>query len=136
VVFADLFYEWQARAGARKQPWCVRLHDDGPFALAALWDVWSPRDGDAAPLTTFTLITTDANALMQDIHDRMPVIIAPDHLASWLDMQTPLDVVESMLAPYDAHAMKAWRVSTRVNSPAHDDAACAEPITPPQTELL
>lgn len=130
LVLADLFYEWQVLEGtSRKQPWCLRMLDDGPFALAALWDVWHPPTRND-PLVTCTLITTDANALMQPIHHRMPVIIPRDRYAAWLDVSTELDAVEAMLAPFDANAMRAHMVSTRVNRPGNDDAACAAPSEP------
>ncbi len=130
LVLADLFYEWQKRDDSTgKQPWCVRMHDDAPFAFAALWDVW--RDKEAADagteLVTCTLITTSANALMREIHERMPVIIPRERYSTWLDISSPLDEVESLLVPHDASAMRAYPVSTWVNSPAHDDANCAEP---------
>ncbi len=131
LVFADLFYEWQKRDDStRKQPWCVRMHDDAPFGFAALWDIWRDREsaeGDTE-LLTCTLITTSANELVREIHDRMPVIVPPERYATWLDVGSALDDVESLLVPYDARVMRAYPVSTWVNSPAHDDAKSAEPL--------
>jgi putative SOS response-associated peptidase YedK len=126
---ADLFYEWQAVAGSRsRQPWCIRFEDDAPFAFGALWERWCPRgDPDAEPLHSCTIVTTEPNAVMAPIHDRMPLIVPPDAIDAWLDPSTPLDVAESLIRPCDATAMRAWRVSTRVNAPAHDDASCITP---------
>lgn len=133
LVLADLYYEWQVVEGARtKQPWCIRQHGDAPFALAALWESWqSPPLADGRvddPIETCTLITTRANALTAPIHDRMPVIIDEHAFDAWLDVRTPLDAVESLLAPPADHSLYAFRVSTWVNSPAHDDARCIEPL--------
>jgi putative SOS response-associated peptidase YedK len=133
LVLADLYYEWQALEGARvKQPWCIRAPADRPFALAALWESWQPpvhADGRVDdPIETCTLITTSANTLTSAIHDRMPVIIPEHEYGAWLNVATPLDVVESLLAPIADDALYAFRVSTWVNNPAHDDARCIEPL--------
>lgn len=133
IVLADLYYEWQVLPGARvKQPWCIRQRGDRPFALAALWDMWQPpiRAGGHVddPIATCTLITTAANTHTSSIHDRMPVIVAERDFASWLDVRTPLDAVESLLRPWSDDSLYAFRVSTWVNSPAHDDARCIAPL--------
>ena len=75
---ADGFYEWQKIEGAKKkQPWFIRRRDGEPLAFAGLWEIWhDPEIGDDAPrVRTFTIITTDANELLQPIHDRMPVVL-------------------------------------------------------------
>jgi putative SOS response-associated peptidase YedK len=123
---ADLFYEWQPLAGAKfKQPWCIRLPDDGPFAMAALWESWAPKGHDgASPLVTCCLITTEPNDTMQPIHERMPVILAPDDYDTWLDPATPTAALQALIRPY-AGAMHAYRVSRMVNAPGNDSAECA-----------
>lgn len=132
LVFADLFYEWQAVPGEkRKQPWCIRRHDDAAFAFAALWDRWTDPTGGHTR-ETFTLITTHPNAVLAPIHDRMPVILAPPQFGQWLDLDTSLDDVEALLAPAAADAFTAWTVSPRVNNPRVDDAACIAPIELPR----
>jgi putative SOS response-associated peptidase YedK len=140
LVWADLYYEWQVIPGAkRKQPWCFRMRDDAPFALAALWECWSPRPAaessapeeeplDTAAVYSMTLITTEPNALAATVHDRMPVIIAREDYATWLDTRTARDDVEALLKPCNENAMRAYRVSAWVNSPAHDDAQCIAPL--------
>ncbi len=131
LVFADLYYEWQVLESKKgKQPWCIRLTDNAPFALAALWDVFAPPAPDDA-IATFTLLTTSANALTSGIHDRMPVLLHPSQYDAWLDIDTPLDNIEAIVNTPHALDMYAYRVSTHVNSPAHDDAECAEPIDIP-----
>lgn len=132
LVFADLFYEWQAVPGApRKQPWCIRRHDDAPFAFAALWERWTDSATEQSR-DTFTLITTRPNAVLSPIHDRMPVMLAAADLDRWLDITAPLDDVEALLRPGDAAGLRAWTVSSRVNNPRLDDAACIEPLDAPR----
>lgn len=128
LVLADLYYEWQVREKPQgKQPWCVRMQDNAPFALAALWDVWAPPAPDDA-IATFTLITTPANQRTATIHDRMPVLLQSEQYASWLDIDQPLDTIEALVQTTNAPDLYAYPVSTYVNSPAHDDAKCAEPL--------
>ena len=125
LIAADGFYEWQ-RAGARKQPYFIRLRDDRPFAFAGLWESWEGADHSA--LETCTILTTDANEVMRPIHDRMPVILAPDDYARWLDpaIESPAPLA-GLLRPYAADDLTASAVSPHVNSPAHEDPRCIEP---------
>jgi putative SOS response-associated peptidase YedK len=127
LILADGFYEWK-REGARKQPYYITLRDGAPFAFAGLWDHWAPADGQ--PLETCTILTTTPNAVLQPIHDRMPVILPPDAHTVWLD-PTLRDVarVQALLTPYPADAMIAYPVSPRVNNPAYDAPECIAPLT-------
>jgi hypothetical protein len=70
----DGFYVWQ-RQGKAKQPYFIHLRDDRPFAFAGLWESWE-RAGEG-PLEMFTILTTEPNALVAPLHDRMPVILPP-----------------------------------------------------------
>jgi len=125
LVVADGFYEWQ-RTGSRKQPYFIRLRDDRPFAFAGLWESWEGPDHSA--LETCTLITTAPNELMEPIHNRMPVILAPGDYDRWLDpaIQGP-EQLRPLLKPYSGGEMVAWAVSTHVNSPRNDDPQCIAP---------
>jgi putative SOS response-associated peptidase YedK len=127
---ADLYYEWQVIPGQKvKQPWCIRLPDDAPFAMAALWERWAPKtDPDANPLTTCCVITTDANGVMAPIHDRMPVILHEADYDAWLDPKTPAAEAQALLRPFNG-AMLAYPVSTLVNAPRNDSAANVLPLT-------
>lgn len=119
------FYEWQ-RSGAQKTPYYVRMRDETLFAVAGLYEYW-PGNASALPMTTFTVLTTAANVLMQPIHDRMPVIVPPEAYDAWLDPRnTAARGLEVLLRPYDAAAMCAHPVSARVNSVRNDDAALME----------
>ena len=124
LIPASGFYEWAKMTDGTKQPVHIGMKDDGPFAFAGLWSRWGPKGGEK--LETCTIITTEANELCQRVHDRMPVILAPENYERWLDIahQDPAD----LLRPYPSDAMRAYPVSTRVNSPNNDDAQIIEPL--------
>ncbi len=125
LIPASGFYEWKAVAG-RKQPYYVHPAGAGLFAFAGLTERWSGPDG---PVHTCTIITTDANELMRGIHDRMPVILASEDHAAWLDPANPAtDKLKALLKPCPAGMMAAHPVSTRVNTPANDEPALLEPV--------
>src|SRR5215212_4509939 len=90
-----------------------------PFTLAGLWENWKdPATGEW--IRTFTIITTDANELVGELHDRMPVVIAPEDRDRWLNGEDPQELQE-LLRPYPADRMTMWPVSRRANSPKNDD---------------
>lgn len=124
VVPADGFYEWR-KGRKRKVPMRIRLKSEEPFGFAGLWDSW--RKPDDTELQSFTIITTEANDLLGPIHDRMPVILAPDGEKLWLDSNLQdFRKVSSLLKPYPSDQMEAYEVSTLVNSPRNDLRACIE----------
>ena len=126
LVIADGFYEWQKLDGT-KQPHFIRLRDPKPFAFAGLWERW--EGPDASVIESVTLLTTEPNALLGEIHNRMPVILHPKDYGLWLDpgIQQP-EKVQPLLTAYPAEEMEAFPVSRRVNSPDNDDARCIEPL--------
>ena len=118
IVPADGFYEWQKTSGG-KVPFFIHLKDAELFGFAGLYDLYRAPDGQT--LKTFTIITTEANELMQPIHDRMPVILPRQAEAEWLDRSvTDPFQVERFLKPYSAQLMEAYPVSKQVNRPAND----------------
>jgi len=126
---ADLFYEWQVVPGSRsRQPWCIRLPDEAPFAFGALVERWKPKDAspEVEPLLSCAIITTEPNEVMAPIHDRMPVIIPREQYDRWLDPATSEEEAETLIVPY-AGEMTAYRVSRYVNSPEFDDPNCILP---------
>ncbi|OHB80267.1 MAG: hypothetical protein A2W31_16010 [Planctomycetes bacterium RBG_16_64_10] len=126
LIAADGFYEWH-RIGRSKQPYFIHRTDDGPMAFAGLWDSWRAPAPQPMELETCTIITTQANELMQAIHDRMPVIVPPEQYALWLDPQVGNPaVLTPVLAPCPSHGLRADPVSTYVNSPRHDGPRCIE----------
>jgi putative SOS response-associated peptidase YedK len=126
LILASGFYEWQ-RQDNRKQPFYIQLKDSQPFAFAGLWSTWQPIDGEA--MNTCTIITTEANEVMQPIHDRMPVILESENYDLWLDptVQKP-EFLQSLLTPINSGKLKTYPVSTKVNNPRNDSSECLESI--------
>jgi putative SOS response-associated peptidase YedK len=122
LVLADGYYEW-LRVGKIKQPYLYEVDGGKPFALAGLWEQWwGTGDKDAPPLETCSLITTDANKLAQEVHDRMPVILDPVDYDAWLNPES--GDAAYMLAPFDAERMTAKPVNTFVNNARNEGAEC------------
>lgn len=123
LVPADAFYEWVPRNG--KKPYLIRLRDGEPMGMGGLLEHWQGPEGD---VTTFTILTIDANSLMAKIHDRMPVIIRPEDYAAWIDTTfTDVIKIQAMAQPYPDRFMEAYPVSRKVNSPQHDSPDLIEP---------
>jgi putative SOS response-associated peptidase YedK len=126
LVCADGFYEWRREAD-RKIPYYFQLKSGEPFAFAGLWENWQdPQSGEW--LRSCTILTTDANAVVKKVHDRMPVILPEARHAAWLG-KTPDGDLKAMLSPLDAGLMEAWEVSPRVNSPRHNGPQLVEPYS-------
>ena len=88
LVPASGFYEW-AKEGRAKQPFYISLKSGDPMAMAGIWESWKAPDGNV--LRTVCIVTTAANDVMAPIHERMPVIVSPDHWLDWLT--APVGVV-------------------------------------------
>ncbi|HEX9743415.1 MAG TPA: SOS response-associated peptidase [Nitrospiraceae bacterium] len=122
LVIADGFYEWM-KLERRKQPYYIRMANDNPFAFAGLWDHW--EGADAAPIDSCTVVTGEPNELVRDLHDRMPAILDRSHYDRWLDPRNEdVEELQAMLRPYPAAKMKAFPVSSLVNSPANNEPGC------------
>lgn len=126
LIPADGFYEWQARPGSQvKQPYFISRTDGAPLAMAGLWERWRGPSGEV--IESCTVIVTAANTLLRPIHDRMPVLLDPEHFHAWLDPandDTP--ALLALLRPYPPEPLRVVRVGRRVNDPRHDDAALRE----------
>ncbi len=127
LVPADGFYEWR-REGEIKQPYRIGMKDGQAFAFAGLWETWQGPEGGEA-VESFTILTTEANRKLRPIHPRMPVILAPESYETWLDASPDSAAwAVSVLKPFADQPMAFYRVSTRVNSVANDDADCIAPL--------
>jgi putative SOS response-associated peptidase YedK len=125
LVVADGFYEWR-RADGRKQPYFVGLRGDRPFGLAGLWEQCE-KGGE--PVESCTILTTEANELIQPVHERMPVILRPDQYGLWLDPRChDTERLAKLLRPFPTDGMLAYRVSALVNGPRKDVPQCVEAI--------
>src|SRR5216683_2830130 len=111
LVPVDNFYEWK-KLGKDRQPYAVGLADRRLMAMAGLWETWRSPAGER--VRSFAIITTAANALLAEVHDRMPVILAPREWPAWLG-ETPADPqhLKSLLVPYPAEDMILWPVDKR-----------------------
>lgn len=138
LVPADGFYEW-VETDEGKQPYRVGFADDRVFAMAGLWERWEPEttqtgldafgggvddETEGGPLETFTIITTEPNDLVADLHHRMAVILEPGTEQRWLSGEDPRELLE----PYPAGEMRAYPVSTAVNDPSTDEPSLVEPL--------
>jgi len=126
LIVADGFYEWQKTEG-RRQPYLIEMKDSRPFGIAGLWERWEKGD---EPVESCAMLTTGANALMEPIHDRMPVILSPKQFDQWLDpdFKDAIKLME-LMQPYKAKDLLAYAVSTRVNNPKNNTATCIEPVS-------
>jgi putative SOS response-associated peptidase YedK len=124
LIPADGFYEWKVIDG-RKVPHHIRMRDGGVFALAGLWDHW---EGDGESLDSCSIIVMPANDVMKTLHERMPAIIAPANYDLWLDRRvSDKDEIMGYLDSTPSSRLVTYPVSSRVNSPMHDDKHCIEP---------
>lgn len=132
------FYEWK-RLGEKsmggKQPYYIRAAADEPLLFAGLWERWDgPKqdpdhptslfDEKPEPIESYTIVTTAPNAMMAELHDRMPAVIDPSDQDTWLCGS--VEEAKALLRPYPAELMMSYPVSTRVNSPKNNDPACVE----------
>jgi putative SOS response-associated peptidase YedK len=122
LIPAAGFYEWK-KIGKEKQPYNFGMTDDSIFAFAGIWDTWKSPDG--TPIDSCSILTTTPNTLVQDVHDRMPVILATDDYDQWLDpgVKETSTLVE-LLKPFPAKQMRRFPVSQLVNSPKNDKPEC------------
>src|SRR3954451_925902 len=106
-----------------KQPYAIAMKDGRPFGLGGLWENWKdPISGEW--IRTFAIITTHANELVDNIHDRMPLILKPSDYQEWLsDFPDPRE----LMRPFPANPMRMWPVATRANKPENDDPDIVEP---------
>ena len=133
LVPLDSFYEWK-KLGKDRQPYAVALSDRRLMAMAGLWDSWRSPDGER--VRSFTIITTEPNELLAPLHDRMPVILAPENWPLWLG-EEPADPerLKALLVPYPAHDLIMWPVDRRVGNVKNNDPSLIEPLVEPLTPI-
>ena len=142
IIPADAFYEWTAVADPaakkpRKQPWCIRRNDGAPFAFAGMFESWRDPDGDGSRLRSCTILTGPANAAMEPIHDRMPIMIAPAMWDAWLNPADP--DAAALLASIESPPVELfdiYAVSTAVNNSRSSGAQLMDPVEPMTVESL
>jgi putative SOS response-associated peptidase YedK len=147
LIPADGFYEWSkagmgsattpgggggggaggaGRGRPVKQPYLITMADEGPFAMAGLWEHWQDAAGNE--LETCTILTTAANELVGELHDRMPVILDPNDYGTWLDpANEDVAIPRGLCKPFPAELMMHRPVGTYINSPKHEGPRCVRP---------
>lgn len=116
LVPSDGFFEWKQDAG--KQPYRIFTKNNPIFAMAGIWERWRSPDGEN--IDSFSIITTAANAFMQTLHSRMPVILPQHHEKTWLN-STDKEEILQLLSPCPSEWLEAYPVSKLVNSPANEN---------------
>ena len=108
LIPVDGFYEWKAIAGKGKQPMCFTVKDTEIFSLAGLWEIW---DRPQEIIHSFTIITTEANELVSEVHDRMPVILDEENQYLWLSKKLSMEEHLELLKPFPSEKMSFKPVS-------------------------
>ena len=124
LVLSDGFYEWE-KSGKEKLPYRILRKDDNMFAMAGLWETW--KDAEEKEIHSFTIVTTSANSLVGELHNRMPVILMPEDEKLWLseyDEKKHLD----LLKPFPSELITMYRVSKLVNSPVNESEEVIKPL--------
>ncbi len=127
MVIADGFYEW-ASEGKKKRPHLIRLKSGAPFAFGAVWGSWTSRDGEV--IESVSVITTPAQGAVVPLHDRMPLVLAPEDYATWLE--PTLASPERLLSPSRVAELVTEPVSSSVSNTKNDGPEC---IAPPELSL-
>jgi putative SOS response-associated peptidase YedK len=121
LIPASGFYEWK-RTGGRRQPFFIRPRSGALLALAGIWEPAAESEPDSPGACV--ILTTDPNALVLPIHDRMPVILPPGHYETWLQEGASAGALRGLLAPFPDEALVAQAVGPTVNDPRHEGPAC------------
>ncbi|MDH3647336.1 MAG: SOS response-associated peptidase [Gammaproteobacteria bacterium] len=127
IVPANGFYEWK-KQGSIKQPYFIGFGGDEPFGMAGLWARWRDKTNNDETLESFTIVTTIPNEAVSALHDRMPVILAPDSFSAWLAPdENDVDKLQKLLVPVPAESISIWPVSRRVNDPRNEEPDLVRP---------
>ncbi len=123
LIPANGFYEW--RKDENKTPFRIFLKKEQLFAIAGIWEAW--KDAENRIINSFSIITTEANSLCLDIHNRMPVILEPENEQSWL-RENNEESLKKLLVPFSSGKMDAYAISKEVNSPKNNKAEIILPV--------
>jgi putative SOS response-associated peptidase YedK len=128
LVPFDSFYEWKKR-GAERQPYAIAHADGSILAMAGLWDSWRSPQGES--LRSFTVVTTTPNALLAELHDRMPVILPPSTWSKWLGEEpSTLAQLQALLVPCPSEELVIWAVDKRIGNVKNNDPSLIRPVVP------
>ncbi len=127
LVLSDGFYEWRKNPDGTTTPFRIGLSAWEPFGFAGVWDEWHGPDGI---VRSCTIVTTTPNELMEPIHDRMPVILAPENHEEWLDASNrDTASLQHLLSPYPSDGMALYEVSNAVGNVKNDTPEVIAPVS-------
>jgi putative SOS response-associated peptidase YedK len=125
LILADGYYEWKTN-GKQKQPFFFRLKDEAPFTFAGLWETWH---GEEEPVETCAILTTDANDLTKDVHNRMPVMLTGDEALAWIDPKIDdMEKLKGLLQSFASDKMTYYAVDPMVGSVRNNSPDCIKPV--------
>jgi putative SOS response-associated peptidase YedK len=127
IIPASRFYEWKTADGSR-QPYTILRNDGFPMSFAGVWAVWRNPASNERVLSC-SIVTTTANGMMAELHDRMPVILGDEELGLWLDPAVKdVDRLQALLRPCAEDELCAYPVSRLVNRPGNDGPELIAPL--------
>jgi len=134
IIAVDGFYEWQKISGLKtKQPYFIHASSGGPLGFAGLWEEWrggAHKDSHDSVLRTCTIITTQANRKVAELHDRMPVILQPQNFEQWLSPQEhQVEALQELLVPAEEDMLEFFAVSTEVNNARNQGEQLIKPTS-------
>ena len=128
LIPADGFYEWTGAKGKRR-PFLLRPRQGQLIAFAGLYERWHDKDG--GEIDTVVILTRPANRTVSPLHDRMPVVLAPEHFTAWLDVKgTPADAAVKLLSPSSDDLFEAIEMHPKINDSRKDEPCIQEPLEP------
>ncbi|KKQ56470.1 MAG: hypothetical protein US95_C0040G0002 [Candidatus Woesebacteria bacterium GW2011_GWB1_38_5] len=133
LVPATGFYEWKKvklEIKDEKIPYYFGIKNREIFSFAGIYDVWN--DSEGKEIFTYAIITTSANEIMRNVHDRMPVILKPDDEEKYLYKDTDISEILKILLPYNHREMFSYPVSKLVNNPKNDSGDLIRRISAPE----
>ena len=128
IIPTDGFYEWEKMSGRTGQPWFIHMYDDTTFAFAGLWELWKVPGSDET-IESCTILTTEANCDLQDVHERMPVILSVEQQAAWLSDSTSAGQLKNLMQPLPDGFLVRHPVASLVNKVANDQVECMKPVS-------
>ncbi len=134
LIIADGFYEWRPAPSGPKQGFHITRDDGEPFAFAGLWSIWHGDDGKN--LRTCTILTTAANSAIAHLHDRMPIILAPEAEEPWLEHSTETEQLDRLLGGLSPSGTAVRPVGPAVNDARYDGPECLAAPVDAQTSLF
>jgi putative SOS response-associated peptidase YedK len=128
LIPADGFYEWTGPKGKRR-PFLLNPREAKLIAFAGLYERW--RDSEGAEIDTVVILTCPANRTIASLHDRMPVVLAPEDFEAWLDVKaTPAEAAMRLLLPAPDDLFEAVEMNPKLNDSRHDEPGVQEPVQP------